>query len=242
MRSKIAEKILSETSEKDKKRVREYANNIISKSKMDKGKFYITKYWATKGIISIKKSSNIAKIWGDKTLYIEDINSIVPNTTIENFPKFHHKPYWHENLQDAIKHCEILRKKKISSLELNILKLKNIDFNKNNDKFKIEVYFGKNRHFPVYGDEAYSTEFHSFYIPYGREHYFKTSKSAIEYINSIINKKVISSGKFDTISYTVWKGNIGSCHYIKESHKKGDTLPIDKKYVEDIFKNINKFI
>jgi hypothetical protein len=42
---------------------------------------------------------------------------------------YYHKPYWHETKEEAIKHAEILKERKIKSLEKQIKKLKELKFN-----------------------------------------------------------------------------------------------------------------
>jgi hypothetical protein len=91
-------------------------------------------------------------------------------------------------------------------------------------KFKIEVQFSKNRHYPEYGENAYSIESHSIYIPYGRKFDFKSSVKAIEFVKSRIDENVLNS--YDSISITTWRGYGGSCEYLKHSYEKSDINPI----------------
>src|SRR5574343_507627 len=75
------------------------------------------------------------------------------------------------------------------------------------EKFKIEVRFSKNRHYPEYGSEAYSIESHSIYIPYGKRFDFKNSNKAIDFVKSRIDSKVLEH--FDSICITKWRGYVG---------------------------------
>jgi len=100
------------------------------------------------------------------------------------------------------------------------------------EKFKIEVCFNKNRHYPEYGREAYNVERHSIYIPYGKKHHFKSSESAINFVTERIDEKVLEH--FDTVYYTVWRGLGGICKYLKEVNVKSDTLPIDKTFADSV--------
>jgi hypothetical protein len=102
------------------------------------------------------------------------------------------------------------------------------------EKFKIEVIFSKNRACPEYGNEAYSTESHSIYIPYGRKYHFKSSKKTIDYILHVINKSNLD--RYDSVSYTIWKGYSGLLLYIKNTTTKSDINPIDRQYAESLFK------
>ena len=99
-------------------------------------------------------------------------------------------------------------------------------------KFKIEVRFSKNRHYPEYGHNAYSIEGHSIYIPYGKKWYFKNSKTAIAFVKNKIDDDVLN--KFDSILITKWRGYGGTCEYLKDNKEKGDTNPIDKDFVEQL--------
>lgn len=98
------------------------------------------------------------------------------------------------------------------------------------DKFKIEVRFEKNRHYPEYGENSYSIEGHSIYVPYGRKSYFTSGSSAIEFVKNRITEEVLS--QFDSVSITNWRGYSGVCEYLKRSTVKGNSLPIDKEFAE----------
>ena len=100
------------------------------------------------------------------------------------------------------------------------------------EKFKIEVCFSKNRHYPKYGSEAYSIESHSIYIPYGKRFYFKNSSRAIDFVKSRIDSKVLEH--FDSVYITKWRGYGGTCEYLKESREKSDANPIDKDFAESV--------
>ena len=99
-------------------------------------------------------------------------------------------------------------------------------------KFKIEVRFSKNRHYPEYGSEAYSIESHSIYIPYGKKFDFKTSDKAIDFVKNRIDSKVLEH--YDSVSITKWRGYGGTCEYLKEHREKSDTNPIDKIFAESV--------
>lgn len=99
-------------------------------------------------------------------------------------------------------------------------------------KFKIEVVFSKNRHYPEYGENAYDIESYSVYIPYGRRFDFKNSNSAIEFVKGRIDDKVLNH--FDSISITKWRGYTGTIEYLKECKEKSDTNPIDKEFAESV--------
>jgi hypothetical protein len=101
------------------------------------------------------------------------------------------------------------------------------------EKFKVEIQFSKNRAYPEYGSEAYSTESHSIYIPYGKKHDFKSSKKLVDYILDVISHSNLD--RYDRISYTIWRGYGGSLSYIKNSTTKTDIYPIDREYVESLF-------
>lgn len=98
------------------------------------------------------------------------------------------------------------------------------------EKFKIEVQFSKNRHYPQYGNDAYSIESHSVYIPYGKRFYFKNSNAAISFVKEKIDSKILEH--FDSIYITKWRGYRGTSERLKDSSKKSDTNPIDKSFVE----------
>ena len=100
------------------------------------------------------------------------------------------------------------------------------------EKFKIEVRFSKNRHYPEYGSEAYSIESHSIYIPYGKRFDFINSSKAIEFIKGRIDSKVLDH--FDSVCITKWRGYGGTCEYLKECEEKSDTKPIDKEFAESV--------
>ena len=100
------------------------------------------------------------------------------------------------------------------------------------EKFKIEVMFSKNRHYPEYGSDSYSIESHSIYIPYGKRFDFKNSRKAIDFVKSRIDSKVLEH--FDSVCITKWWGYSGTCEYLKEHKEKSDTNPIDKVFAESV--------
>lgn len=103
------------------------------------------------------------------------------------------------------------------------------------DKFRVEVRVYKNRHYPHFGSGAYSMEGHSVLIPYGKKHKFKSSKAAEEFAKSRINNEAISM--YDEISLTTWRGYGGKMEYIKRnSHVKNDAFPINKEFLDNLYK------
>lgn len=77
-------------------------------------KVYITKYSLTEGIIEKEA---------------EQFTETGVKTVNEQWPQYFHKPYWHETMQDALKHADELRIKKIASLKKQIAKLEKLTFN-----------------------------------------------------------------------------------------------------------------
>ncbi len=104
-----------------------------------------------------------------------------------------------------------------------------------NNKFKVEIRFTKNRHYPDYGPDAYSIEGHSIYIPYGKKFNYKSSNPTVEYVKNKITQEVLN--KFDSIQYTIWKGYGGKVFYLKDSKVKSDSNPIDKEFIDNLFEN-----
>lgn len=100
------------------------------------------------------------------------------------------------------------------------------------EKFKIEVSFSKNRHYPEYGREAYSIEHHSIYLPYGKKFHFTNSKRAIEFVKSRIDSKVLE--RYDAVCIVKWRGYGGVCEYLKNSQGKSDTSSIDREFADMI--------
>lgn len=76
---------------------------------------YITKYALTQGIF--ERTAEVC----------EDINTRMISV-IGNLKEYYHKPYWHETLEDAKKHAESMRLKKIESLKKQIRKLEGMGF------------------------------------------------------------------------------------------------------------------
>ena len=97
-------------------------------------------------------------------------------------------------------------------------------------KFKVEVCFSKNRHYPEYGEDAYSIESHSIYIPYGKLFNFSSSKGVVNFVKNRIDEDVLKY--FSSVSITNWRGYGGSLEYLKQSNTKSDSLPIDKQLAE----------
>lgn len=75
---------------------------------------YVTQYALTKGI---------------QEHYVEVTNEF-PNIAIvaKNRIQMFHKPYWHENYQDAVKHAEEIKTKKIKSLQKQMEKINALKF------------------------------------------------------------------------------------------------------------------
>jgi len=71
-------------------------------------KVYITKYALTKGVIEMEVNISHAS------------TMVVAN---DRFRTTYHKPFWHENEQDAIIHANKMRENKINSLQKQIDKL-----------------------------------------------------------------------------------------------------------------------
>jgi hypothetical protein len=77
-------------------------------------KVYVTKYALTKGIIEmdVTQSKNYPTMVSNK----------------ENSWQTIHKPYWHENREDAVIHSQELLKKKMKSLRNMMNKLEKMTF------------------------------------------------------------------------------------------------------------------
>lgn len=73
---------------------------------------WITKYALTKGIFSIK-----AEVCGDKMIKEEG-----------SWPSYYHKPYWYRTREEAVKHAETIRVKKIAAVKKQIIELENLKF------------------------------------------------------------------------------------------------------------------
>lgn len=97
-------------------------------------------------------------------------------------------------------------------------------------KFKIEVQFSKNRHYPEYGVNAFCIENYSKYFPYGKDYRFKSSKKAIEFLKNAINSKVLEN--YDRIAIINRRGYGGTVEYLKELTTRSDSNPIDKSIAD----------
>jgi hypothetical protein len=75
-------------------------------------KVFITKYALTKGIIETECK----------------ISETSPSMVYDKH-NYYHKPYWHENKQDAINQCEKMRNAKLRSLRISIQKIISLKFN-----------------------------------------------------------------------------------------------------------------
>lgn len=78
-------------------------------------KVFITKYALTKGIIEVEGETT------SSTTMVRYKSGKYPNQYI-------HKPFWYENREEAVKHAEELRKRKIASVKSQITKLEKITF------------------------------------------------------------------------------------------------------------------
>jgi hypothetical protein len=105
------------------------------------------------------------------------------------------------------------------------------------NKFRVEVEFIKNRHYPQYGSEAYSMERESVMIPYGKNKEYKTSKAAIDYAKKQIDESVLSM--FDRVSIVNWRGYNGTSEQLKNNTDKSDAMPIDRAFIGNLF-GLNK--
>ena len=79
-------------------------------------KVYITKHALTKGIEEKEVETNN--------------HSEKMVTTIDRYRNHYHKPYWHEDKEEAIAHAEKIRLSKIETLKKQIIKLEKLNFNK----------------------------------------------------------------------------------------------------------------
>lgn len=76
-------------------------------------KVYITKYALTTGIIEKEVT--------------QDSRTMV-TVKSDRWSAPFHKPFWHETKEEAIKHCEELRIKKLQSLDKQIKKISKLKF------------------------------------------------------------------------------------------------------------------
>lgn len=79
-------------------------------------KFYITKHVFTDGIIEV--NGEICHNISDKMISVN----------MGRYNQHYHKPFWHETREDAVKHAEKIRERKIISLKKSIVKIENIVF------------------------------------------------------------------------------------------------------------------
>ena len=76
-------------------------------------KFFITKYALTQGIIEMH-----GEIYSScSTMVVE-----------ENMRNMYHKPFWHETKEEAVKHANELKNRKILSIEKQLAKIKKLNF------------------------------------------------------------------------------------------------------------------
>lgn len=81
-------------------------------------KVYITKYWESTGII--EKDAEVCT--GINTNMVRNLD---PN---DKWQPAYHKPYWHTSKEEAVKHAEELKAKRIKNLKAKILKLEKQSF------------------------------------------------------------------------------------------------------------------
>lgn len=79
-------------------------------------KVYITKYCLTQGIFE------------DEVEICSDVSTSMCESITNRYTYFH-KPYWQETKEEAIKHAEQMKERKIKALEKQIKKLKELKFN-----------------------------------------------------------------------------------------------------------------
>ncbi len=79
-------------------------------------KVWITKYALTQGIK--ENEANVCSDVSDEMIVVKGIGLY----------GYFHKPYWHTDKQEAIKHAESMRLKKIDSLKKQIAKLEKLKF------------------------------------------------------------------------------------------------------------------
>lgn len=82
----------------------------------EKMKAFITKYALTSGI---------QEVGGCQKYYSEPKMISFKNGFCTNY---FHKPYWHESIDEAKKHADKMRIKKIESLEKQLAKLRSLKF------------------------------------------------------------------------------------------------------------------
>lgn len=77
---------------------------------------YITKYWQTRGIIEAVAEVCSSVASGDMI------------KTVGVYPAYYHKPWWHESMEEALKHAEQQRQKKIKALEKQLVTVRKMLF------------------------------------------------------------------------------------------------------------------
>jgi len=75
-------------------------------------KIYVTQYALTKGILEKR-----AEISGEMAV-----------VRLSSYSEIYFRPFWYTERDEAVKHAEILRQKKILSLKKRITKLENLKF------------------------------------------------------------------------------------------------------------------
>jgi len=87
--------------------------------------YYITKYALTVGIQEM--NAELCTSISEKMIKeIDNNGGWVPKLHVVR--RIIHKPYWYETKEEAIKHAEQLKAKKIASLKKQIEKLEKINF------------------------------------------------------------------------------------------------------------------
>ena len=79
-------------------------------------KVFITKYALTKGVMEVDN------------VELSSSSSNMIHYKVSGYSMHFHKPYWYENKEEALKHAEKLKQRKIDSLKKQILKLEKTVF------------------------------------------------------------------------------------------------------------------
>ncbi len=77
---------------------------------------WITKYALTTGIFSAEVQDCF------------DTNDTLVRDTTKQYANYYHDREWHRTREEAVRHAEKMRKKKIASLKKSIEKIKKLDF------------------------------------------------------------------------------------------------------------------
>lgn len=74
---------------------------------------YVTKFALTKGVLAYKNVKHCTSVGNGGMISTGGLTC-------------YHKPFWYENLSDALAHVEKLRRARIASLQREIVKLNNL--------------------------------------------------------------------------------------------------------------------